>query len=85
MRAYLRLGGLADERGHGVGVAGQRVHVGLGAHVPHARGGVAPGRQQHVDGGVQLHRVHGRQVPVVVPDHLNGIILNTDKLRTSFF
>jgi hypothetical protein len=56
----------------GVGVPAEREHLHLGAHVPHAAGGVAAASHDEVQGRVQRQAVHARQVPVVVADHLQA-------------
>lgn len=67
--AYLWVGSLADDWCYCVGVPSERVHVGLGTHVPDSCRGVTAGCEQHVDGGMERQRVHGRQMAVVVADH----------------
>ena len=47
----------------------QNVHVGARAHVPDADDAVAATRAQDVEGRVDGHGVHARQVAVVVADH----------------
>ena len=66
----LGVGGLGQDGADGAAVAAEHVDVAARAHVPDAHDAVAPARAQDVEGRVQAQRVHARQVPVVVPDHL---------------
>lgn len=69
-QAHLWVCRLRQHAGDGVGVAAECKHLQLGAHVPHATGGVAAARHDEVQRGVQRDAVHARQVAVVVADHL---------------
>ena len=69
-RDDLGVGGLADDGADGVGVAGQGVDVDLAPHVPDPGGGVPAARHEHVQRGVEGQVIDGREVAVVVPDHL---------------
>lgn len=69
-RHDLRVRALTEERAHRVGVPRQAGGLHPAAHVPDARGAVAPPRDQHVERRVQTHAEDAAEVAVVVADHL---------------
>ena len=62
----LWIGILAFDVGDGGRVAREDVYLSLGAHVPHAGGGVSATGDEDVEGGVQVECVHAREVTVVL-------------------
>lgn len=66
----LRIRRLRNDAGDGVCVSDERVDVRLRSHVPNARCRVATGGDEHIQGRVERHAVHRRQVSVIVPNDL---------------
>ena len=67
---YLRICGLSQDAGDGVGVTTERVDVHLGPHVPHPRRRVPAATEQDVQCGVERQVVDSAKVAVVVADDL---------------